>query len=58
MPLGSLERAVGYARQRGVRDPDTMPLTSRQQRRIGHKMRHGLRAARKPPRRTEKAEGQ
>jgi len=56
MPLGSLERAAGYARQRGARDPDTMPLTSRQQRRIRHKLRRGLRKARKPPRRTEVAE--
>lgn len=58
MPLGSLERTAGYARQRGARDPDTMPLTSRQRRRIEHKLGHGLRRARKPPRRTEKAEGQ
>jgi len=58
MPLGSLERAAGYARQRGVRDPATMALTSRQRRRLRHKLGHGLRAGRKPPRRTEKLEGQ
>jgi hypothetical protein len=53
MALGSLERVAGYARQRGVRDPGTMALTSRQQRRIRHKLGRGLRAGRKPPRRTE-----
>jgi hypothetical protein len=31
-------------------------LTARQQRRIRHKLGHGLRAARKPPRRTEEAQ--
>jgi len=52
MPLGSLERAAGYARQRGVRDPDTVALTSAQQRRIRKKMRHAMPSAGHRERRT------
>lgn len=68
MPLGQSDRERNYLRQRGITgdqlaiaralDITGVLLTPRQRSRIGHKLGHGLRVARKPPRRTEAAEGQ